>query len=141
MEIRKTISDSAWPKLSELFEEVGWGRRPPDEVRAAFENSTYCRFAFEGEELVGFGRTVDDGRYYGLIVDLVVAPDFQGQGIGSRLLAELRDCLASYEFCTLTAAPGKGGFYLGQGWSRQSSSFIWPKDSEQESKHTNNDSG
>lgn len=137
MEIRNSIPDSLWPRLSAIFGEVGWGRRPHEEIRAAFERSTFSKFAFEGDEIVGFGRTVDDGRYYGLIVDLVVAPDFQGQGIGSRLLAELRDCLASYEFCTLTAAPGKDGFYVGQGWKRQSSALIWPKDAEQESKHTN----
>ena len=136
MQTQESIPDTAWPKISEIFEQVGWGWRPPEEVRSAFESSTFSRFALEGDAIVGFGRTVDDGRYYGLIVDLVVVPQFQGQGIGSRLLDELRDCLARYEFCTLTAAPGKDGFYLSQGWKRQSSSFIWPKDSEQKSQHT-----
>lgn len=92
-------------------------------------------FAFADQQLVGFGRTVDDGRFYALIVDLVVAPAFQGKGIGSRILTELRDVLESYYFTTLTSAVGKEGFYLKQGWSPQKTAFIWPRSERQREDH------
>ena len=139
MEIHNFIADCHWTRVSELFEAVGWGLRPPELIAQAFEQSTFVRAAFVGDKLIGFGRTVDDGQYYGLIVDLVVDPDHQGHGVGSRLLKELRDCLKSYRFCTLTSAPGREGFYIRQGWRRQSSSFIWPVDDEQASQHSWND--
>lgn len=134
-EIRDSQRGVRWTTVSELFEAVGWGIRPPEQVAKAFDESTFVRFAFVGDKLIGFGRTVDDGQYYGLIVDLVVDPAYQGQGVGARLLQELRDCLSEYEFCTLTSAPNKEGFYIRQGWSRQTSAFIWPKDNEQKSQH------
>ena len=98
MQIRNSIDDHHWPRVSELFEAVGWGKRPPELVAEAFGQSTFIRAAFEQDKLVGFGRTVDDGRYYGLIVDLVVDPDHQGQGVGTRLLRELRECLKGLLF-------------------------------------------
>ena len=136
MKIRQTLDGVPWDTVSNLFQLVGWGYRQLDEVRVAFEQSTFVRFAFDDDRLVAFGRTVDDGRYYGLIVDLIVDPAYQGRGIGKQLLAELRSCLEGFNFCTLTAAPGKDEFYLKQGWRRQSSSFIWPADDRQAEQHS-----
>jgi GNAT superfamily N-acetyltransferase len=136
MEIRVTLDGVQWERVSELFELVGWGKRDPLNVSQAFAKSTFVRFAYDGPKLVGFGRTVDDGRYYGLVADLVVDPQYQGRGIGSAMLKQLRDEMAGFEFRTLTAAPGKSEFYVGQGWKRQSSAFIWPKDNEQAEAHS-----
>lgn len=90
--------------------------------------------------LVGFGRTVDDGMYYALIVDLVVSPDFQNLGVGSTILAELRDRLENYSFTTLTAAEGKESFYVKQGWQKQKTAFIWPRSDKQRAVHAENPS-
>ena len=59
------------------------------ELRHAFQTSTYVRIAYDNEKIVGFGRTVDDGQYYALIVDLLVDPEYQRKGIGSTILKEL----------------------------------------------------
>ena len=32
--------------------------------------------------IIAFGRVVGDGRYYAMLTDIVVDPDFQGQGLG-----------------------------------------------------------
>lgn len=124
-----------WDAVAQLFQQVGWGCRAPKELAQAFRQSSHVRFAFADQQLVGFGRTVDDGRYYALIVDLVVAPAFQGKGIGSRILTELRDDLESYFFTTLTSAVGKEGFYLKQGWLPQQTAFIWPRSERQQQDH------
>ncbi len=125
-----------WERVSELFERVGWGTRNADDIQAAFRSSSYVRCAYDGRTLVGIGRTVDDGQYYALIVDLVVDPQYQGRGIGSNILSYLEHALADYVFTTLTSAVGKERFYLKHGWHRQTTSFIWPRTERQRKDHT-----
>jgi GNAT superfamily N-acetyltransferase len=48
-------------------------------------------FVYDGGELVGFGRTMDDGRYYAMLVDVVVKPSHQGRAIGSEIVTWLRE--------------------------------------------------
>jgi len=121
----------SWERCTELFQAVGWGTRAPEDIRRAFEKSTFVRIAFDQDKIVGFGRTVDDGKYYALIADLIVDPAYQGKGIGTRILKELKDQLAGFLFTTLTAAPGKDGFYLSRGWKKQTAAFIWPRSQSQ----------
>jgi GNAT superfamily N-acetyltransferase len=124
-----------WKRVRELFLAVGWEDRSTDDIQAAFGNSTHKRFVYDDGRLIGFGRTTDDGFNYALICDVVVDPGFQRQGIGARLLEELRVACQDFRFLTLTAAEGKDGFYLHQGWLRQASSFIWPRDEKQARIH------
>jgi aralkylamine N-acetyltransferase len=124
-----------WQEESELFQLLKWGTRDPEEIRLAFETSSHVRFAFNNGQLVGFGRTVDDGKYYALVVDLIVTPEFQNKGIGKKILAELRDALESYDFTTLSSAVGKESFYFKQGWEKQKSAFIWPRSESQRANH------
>ena len=135
---KNSIEQINWQAVSDLFQAVGWGYRKPEDIFQAFETSSHVRFAFCNGVLVGFGRTVDDGKYYALIVDLVVSPDFQCQGIGQKILAELRDELESYIFTTLTSAVGKEQYYIKQGWGIQKTAFIWPRSEKQRADHTIN---
>jgi GNAT superfamily N-acetyltransferase len=130
------LEDVSWQRICEIFEDVGWERRRPKETQQAFGKSSFVRIAYHKKMIVGFGRTVDDGKYYGLIVDLIVHPDYQGRGIGKRILQELRDEMNGFIFKTLTAAYGKHEFYLQQGWKRQTSAFIWPRNERQADQHT-----
>ena len=127
--------DINWNSVSELFEAVGWGSRKPEELAEAFSMSSHVRFAFEDEKLIGFGRTVDDGKYYAQIVDLVISPEFQGKGIGSKILSDLRKALEGYYFTTLTSAVGKETFYTNQGWVQQKTAYIWPRSEKQRQDH------
>ena len=107
------------------MEAVGWDQRRPKELRLAFKKSTYVRIAYDGDRIFGIGRTVDDGKSYGMIVDLVVDPDFQNRGIGSKILQELREEMKGYKIISLRSAPGKHDFYLRQGWKKSHSAFSW----------------
>ena len=80
IEFNSNIETVDWLEVAKIFSLVGWGNRDPDEIKAAFEKSSFIRFAYADDNLVGFGRTVDDGKYYALIVDLIIHPDFQGKG-------------------------------------------------------------
>lgn len=60
-----------WDAVVALFAAVGWAPRQPAEIRAAFEHSSHVVFLYQDGELAGFGRTVDDGQYYGMLVNVV----------------------------------------------------------------------
>jgi predicted N-acetyltransferase YhbS len=124
-----------WTSVAAMFAEVGWGQRDPAQIRAAFEKSSHVMFIHEAGELVAFGRTMDDGCFYGMLVDVVVKPSRQQSGLGREIVTRLREKLAGYKFITLTAAPGKEAFYLKLGWMRQSSAMIWPVTEQQRELH------
>lgn len=128
----KTID---WKVISEIFQEVNWGIRQPEEIKNAFKKSSVTCFIKDEESIVGFGRTVDDGKYYALLVDVVVRPKYHSQGIGTQIVNVLKDHLVDYSFITLTAAPNKEGFYQKIGWEKQKSAYIFPKDEKQRIEH------
>ena len=128
-----------WADVSALFREVGWGEREPEQIRWAFAKSSHVIFIYDGAMLVGFGRTMDDGCYYALLVDVVIKPLYQQQGLGTLIVKHLREQLIGYSFVTLTAAPGKSDFYKKLGWHQQSTAFIWPQSEKQRQQHTCHD--
>jgi aralkylamine N-acetyltransferase len=121
-----------WENVINIFNAVGWQERPAENVKLAFTRSSFVRFAYIDDELAGVGRTVDDGYYYGWIVDLAVLPKHQGKGIGTKILGELERDLQPFLTTMLTAAPGKGGFYEKLGWHKQKSAYIWSRSTEQQ---------
>lgn len=134
--INPDLSSINWEYICQLFDKVNWRVRLPEEIEKAFRASTWTLFVFEGEQLVAFGRTIDDGRYYAMLGDIVVDPDFQGRGLGKKIVNKLNSLLENYHFVTLTAAPGKGDFYKSLGWKKQTTAFIWPQGPKQLRQHT-----
>ena len=134
-EVNPDLTSIDWLRISELFQLVNWGIRDPKEIESAFRKSSFTCFIKEENDIIGFGRTVDDGKYYALLVDVVIHPNYQSKGIGKTLVHELKNSLIGYEFITLTAAPNKEEFYHKIGWKKQKSSFIFPKDEKQEQEH------
>ena len=122
------LESICWKNVCAVFDSVGWKGRNAEVIESAFKRSSFCRIAYDGDAIIGFGRTVDDGRYYAWIVDLVVSPDYQGKGIGKKMLSHLVKDLAAFKTISLVSADGKEGFYKKQGWVVQKSiSFIAPK--------------
>lgn len=124
-----------WNKVAALFVSVGWDKRDIEKVKHSFIKSTHRCFLINNDEIIAVGRTVDDDCYYGLIVDVAVHPDFQGKGLGTKVVNYLKSKMIGYNFITLTAAPGKDAFYEKIGWKRQSSAFIWPRNEIQQQEH------
>jgi GNAT superfamily N-acetyltransferase len=131
MRIERDHTGIAWSDVSALFEAVGWGRRSPDAVREAFQRSTFRAFAFEDNRLVGVGRTIDDGRFYATVVDVLVHPRYQGQGVGRAIVEDLQSRLDGFLMVTLTAAPDVQPFYCRLGWRPLSTGMIRPRSDEQ----------
>ena len=81
--------------------------------------------AYDGEMLVGCLRILSDGYYFGTITELLVLPEYQRQGIGSKLLQ-----LAIKNTPTMLyfgAQPGLEPFYEKNGCQRGLQSYTIKK--------------
>ena len=78
-----------WEELVQLFQVANLGGREGDKVRRAFENSTVVCFAMDGPRLVGAARALIDHEYHATVYDVVVHPEYQRRGLGSRLMGEM----------------------------------------------------
>ncbi|MBL4624197.1 MAG: GNAT family N-acetyltransferase [Flavobacteriales bacterium] len=119
-----------WNRISEIFKLVNWGVKEPKDVENSFTTSSITCFMKKENEIIGFGRTVDDGKYYALLVDIVIHPNYRAQGIGKSIVNKIRNKLNGYHFITLTAAPNKNQFYQKLGWKNQLSSSLKIKTSK-----------
>lgn len=101
----------------QLCESVGWGHVLNFDVAAsALENSvTGLTVRLENGHAIAMGRIVGDGAIYFYIQDIVVAPDYQKQGVGTAVLSGLFDYLKknapSKSFTGLFSVPEAIGFY------------------------------
>ena len=112
LEIISTITEEFdWAELSSLFASVGWGRRCPERLSSAFHRSHHCCFIYANKTLIGCGRSVDDQEFYSLLVDIIVHPDYQHQGIGSKILTQLTQALDNIPWVILSSEVGSEDFY------------------------------
>ena len=65
--------------------------------------------AYDGNVLVGCLRILSDGYYFGTITELLVLPEYQQQGIGSKLLQLAKDNTPTMLY--FGAHPGIEAFY------------------------------
>lgn len=88
-----------------LYESVGWTLYcdRPEMLRKAYAAS-YCTLAaYVDGRLTGILRAVGDGASVVLVQDLLIYPEYQHKGIGTKLMQEmLRRCEGVYQFHLLT---------------------------------------
>ncbi len=104
-----------------LFQTTGWNENyqlTSQELIEALRSSWYLLAAYKGEKLIGFGRLVSDGILHAMIYELIVLPEYQGQGIGGEILERLIDyCQAAgVRDIQLFCARGKRKFYEKRGF-------------------------
>jgi len=80
------------PLLLDLYQHAPWaaGRNAHD-VQAMIEHSDVVISAWDGEQLVGFGRALTDRVYRAVLYDIVVRPDYQHRGVGRSVVEQLLD--------------------------------------------------
>ncbi|GAE27798.1 acetyltransferase [Halalkalibacter wakoensis JCM 9140] len=100
----------------QLYSTTGWnsnGIYTEDVLHKAIKNSWYFISCYNHEDLIGFGRVISDGVYQTFICDMIVHPDYQNRGIGSKILTLLTEkCQESgINWIQLSCAKGKVDFY------------------------------
>ena len=71
--------------LADLRQSVGWNRIQRDLTDPRLHNAL-CLCAFDGSRLVGYASVVSNGVTDAYIQDVMVHPEHQHKGIGTRLL-------------------------------------------------------
>ena len=60
--------------------------RSPEELAIAIRHSCPVVTAWSGSDLIGFARATSDGIYRAAIWDVVIHDDYQGAGLGRKLV-------------------------------------------------------
>ena len=120
MEVNYSITDSITPEeYMKLREAVGWGLFPLEEAEAGLSNSyIWCLRDNEASgKPIGIGRVIWDHGYVMYIADIIVIPEYQGNGLGRVIMEQVMDFIheqlkPGYKFMvSLCSAKGKEDFY------------------------------
>lgn len=87
MEI-KIENDLSANEYNNLRSRIGWDTKDIDIVQNAIRKSVIIKKATFKNKTVGMARAIGDGIYY-LIVDVLVDPEYQKNGIGKKLIEEI----------------------------------------------------
>ncbi len=73
--------------LHELLKSSYWAHaRTRDEVKLSIRNSI-CFSLLKIEQMIGFARVLTDKMAYAVILDMIIADEYRGQGLGQWLMA------------------------------------------------------
>src|SRR5262245_61463883 len=76
--------------ILQLYQANGWSAaEKPRRLEKALKSSHSLVSAWDGDRLVGLGNVISDGHLVAYYSHLLVHPDYQGQGIGRRLMTML----------------------------------------------------
>ena len=81
--------------------------------------------AYDGKKLVGCLRILSDGYFFGTITELLILPEYQKQGIGSRLLQLAKENTPTMLY--FGSQPGREAFYEKNGCQRSLQSYMIEK--------------
>ena len=107
------LAQSVWP-----------GNYAPEFTREALAR-TINFTAWDGQKLVGCARVLTDGYFFGTIPEILVTPEYQGKGIGSRLLSLAWDVSPTSLF--FGAQPGNEPFFEKAGFTKSLQSYARSK--------------
>ena len=102
-----------------------WPGKYDEGKTAAALSKTLNITAYDGETLVGCLRILTDGYFFGKITEMLVLPDYQRQGIGSRLLQLARENTPTMLY--FGAQPDAEIFYEKNGCSKGFQSYTIQK--------------
>ncbi len=87
-----------------LVQAVGWGGNDrPGRAGKALSGARFGVVAVEGDRAVGTGMVLGDGVTFAYLKDIVVLPEWQGRGIGTRIVEAL---------LTIIRRPGPDGMLV-----------------------------
>jgi ribosomal protein S18 acetylase RimI-like enzyme len=125
-----SIDGIDWDELAELYLIAPLARKDPADLRKAFSNSMFTRFAFEDGKLVAAGRVLADGVDVAYLCDVALLPTYQGRGLGTAIVADLLALARGHKKIFLYSVPGKEGFYARLGFRRMTTAMAIFEDQE-----------
>ena len=111
------VDDITPEEYMELRRSVGWMEFPLEQAKACIDNAYYVVCVRDGDRAIGVVRLLWDGGYIAFLSDVIVDAEYQGRGIGRRLVESClirlkNDMKPGYKVkITLNSAKGKEPFY------------------------------
>lgn len=116
-------------EYDELRLSVEWPPITEGQAERGLAHTTFLVAARDGERIVGMGRMLFDFGYTAYLGDVIVRPEYQGQGIGRQIVQRLIERTMDAAFAEerimfiLVAAQGKEPFYEKFGFIRRPNEF------------------
>jgi GNAT superfamily N-acetyltransferase len=102
-----------------LYRQLHWSSaNKPDALYEGLMNSHSLVTAWDGDLLVGLGNAISDGALVVYYPHLAVHPDYQGKGIGRRIVALLSEKYKGFHQQVLVADGQAVGFYQKCGFEK-----------------------
>ena len=111
IEIKET-KDVKQEDIIAIYKANHWSSaEKPDQMFKALINSHSFITAWHNEKLVGLGNALSDGFLVVYYPHLIIHPDYQGQGIGKRILNRLQEKYGDFHQQILVADGKAIDFY------------------------------
>ena len=112
--------------VAQLFRHSGI-RRPVDDldrIQQMVNHANLTITAWDGELMVGIGRSLTDFSFCCYLSDLAVDKDYQKQGIGKAIVAKTREILGEDVMLLLLSAPEAMSYYPRIGFDKADNAWI-----------------
>lgn len=125
MKIRAYNKSEDEEKLMKMIEAEGeeWASYSDASVSAKYElalDNSITYVAYEGKELCGYSRSIDDHGFYIFVCDLLVSPKYRGRSIGKKLM----ECIyIDYPDHTAYVMSDVDAYYKKQDYKQEGSLF------------------
>lgn len=125
MELRyqNNCDNIIWEEVRQLLKLVGMSFGDVNMHRISFENSFSVIFVFDNKQMIGMGRSISDGVRQSALYDIAVLPQYQGHGIGKKIIEILMGNTPQCNFI-LYASPGKEDFYRKMNFKKMKTGMI-----------------
>lgn len=116
-------------EYNELRLSVDWKPLTPGQAERGLTHTAFVVAARDSKRIVGMGRMLFDFGYTAYLGDVIVRPEYQGQGIGTEIVTRLKDMTMEAAeqgdkiMFILGAAKGKEEFYKKFGFKERPNDF------------------
>ena len=121
-------------QLVNLFESVGWKTAEyPNCLHHAIQNSDYVMSVWDAGKLIGLISAISDGYINVFITYLLVHPDYQKTGLGTKMMRDFLRKFDGFGRRILTTELDKKEYYEKFGFSVEGIAMFnkdWKKDVE-----------
>ena len=100
------------------------------QAQIGISNSAFLVSALADKKTVGVTRVVSDGGYIAIIVDVMVLPEYQGNGIGKTMMQKAMEFIKAnlkegqFVFVNLMAAKEREPFYAQFGFEARPNESV-----------------
>ncbi|HXV68469.1 MAG TPA: GNAT family N-acetyltransferase [Nitrospira sp.] len=121
--------DLAPELLLRLFRQAPWAKeRTIEDVKAMLRHTDVALCAWDGEQLVGFGRVLTDFVYRATIWDVIVDKAYQKQGIGTEIVRRILNHPRLKQVELFWLCTRRPEFYEKLGFSsREQTGMVWSR--------------